>query len=104
MITLHCEKSLFVLASHQKIPLPRIENLAADTRKFFPPPIDLFHIPHVRKIFGSLQGDLLHSQMPEKSSGPRNETFYMHPCHKSLAPGGRPGLALGTRIFWHWGM
>jgi hypothetical protein len=38
---LHYEKSLFVLASHQKIPLPRIENLAVDTRTFFPLPIVL---------------------------------------------------------------
>jgi hypothetical protein len=73
----HCEKSLFVLAFHQKIPLPRIENPAADTRKFFPPPIDLIYIPHGRNFFWSLEGDLLHSQMPEKSSGPWNETFYI---------------------------
>jgi hypothetical protein len=95
-----------VLASYQKIPLPRIDNPAADTRTFFRPSIDLFHIPaHVRKLFGSLQGDLLHSQMPDKSSGPRNEKFYMPLCHnKSMAPGGRPGLAPGNRIFRHWGM
>jgi hypothetical protein len=100
----HCEKSLFVLAFHQKIPLPRIENPAADTRKFFPPPIDLIYIPHGRKIFWSLEGDLLHSQMPEKSSGPWNETFYIPPCHKSLASGVRPCLAPGTRISRQWGM
>jgi hypothetical protein len=81
MLSIHCEKSLFVLAFHQKIPLPRIENPAADTRKFFPPPIDLIYIPHGRKIFWSLEGDLMHSQMPEKSSGPWNETFYIPPCH-----------------------
>ena len=101
---LHCEKSLFVLAFHQKIPLPRIENPAADTRKFFPPPIDLIYIPHGRKFFWSLEGDLLHSQMPEKSSGPWNETFYIPPCHKSLASGVRPCLAPGTRISRQWGM
>jgi hypothetical protein len=59
----HSEKSLFVLArekgpmvlaSYQKIPLPRIGNPAADTKTFFPQPIDLFHIP----------------PMPENSSGP----------------------------------
>ncbi len=103
-IYVHCEKSLFVLAFHQKIPIPRIENPAADTRKFFPPPIDLIYIPHGRKFFWSLEGDLLHSQMPEKSSGPWNETFYILPCHKSLATGGRPCLAPGTRISRHWGM
>jgi hypothetical protein len=45
-LNIHCEKSLFVLAFHQKISLPRIENPAADTRKFFSPPIDLIYIPH----------------------------------------------------------
>jgi hypothetical protein len=79
--SLHCEKSLFVLAFHQKIALPRTENSAVDTRTFFPPPIDLFHIPHVRKLFGYLEGDLLHSHMLEKSSGPWNKTFYIAPCH-----------------------
>ncbi len=102
--TVHCEKSLFVLAFNQKIPLPRIENPAADTRKFFPPPIDRIYIPHGRKFFWSLERDLLHSQMPEKSSDPWNETFYIPPCHKSLASGGRPCLAPGTRISRHWGM
>jgi hypothetical protein len=98
------KKAFFVLAFHQKIPSPRIDNPAADTRKFFPPPIDLIHIPQGRKFFGSLEGDLLYSHMPEKSSGPWNETFYIPPCHKSLASGGRPSLALGTRISRHWGM
>ncbi len=97
-------KSLFVLDFHQKIPLLRIDNPAADTRKFFPPPIDLIHIRHGRKFFGSLEGDLLHSQMPEMSSGPWNEPFYIPPCHKYLAYGGRPCLAPGTRISRHWGM
>ena len=101
---IHCEKSLFVLAFHQKIPFPRIENPAADTRKFFPPPMDLIYIPHGQKFFWSLEGDLLHSQMPGKSSGPWNETFYIPPCHKSLASGGRPCLAPWTRISRHWGM
>jgi hypothetical protein len=41
-----------------------------------------------------VQHDVL--AMPEKSSGPRNETFYIPLCHKSLVPGGRP--------FWHWEM
>jgi hypothetical protein len=62
------------------------------------------HIPHFRKLFGSLAVDLLHSHMPEKFSGPWNGAFYIPPCYKSLAPGGRPFLAPGTRIFWHWGL
>ncbi len=97
-------KKPFCFSFPPEIPLPRIENPAADTRKFFPPPIDLIYIPHGRKFFWSLEGDLLHSQMPEKSSGPRNETFYIPPCHKSLASGGRPCLPPGTRISRHWGM
>ncbi len=70
---LHCEKSLFVLAFHQKIPFPGIENPAADTRKFFPPPIDLIYIPHGRNF-----------------SGPWKETFCIPKCRKSLpVPGMR---------------
>jgi hypothetical protein len=39
---LHCEKSLFVLASHQKIPVLRTENSAVDTRTICLPPIEFF--------------------------------------------------------------
>jgi hypothetical protein len=60
---------------------------------FFPPPINLFFtFPHVRKRLGSLERDFLHSQMPEKPSGPQNEIFYNPPCQKILVPGARPGL------------
>jgi hypothetical protein len=38
----HCEKSIFVLSSRQKIPLSRTENPAVDTKTIFPLPIDLF--------------------------------------------------------------
>ncbi len=37
--------------------------------------------------FGSLEGDILHSQFPEKSSGPWNATFYIPPYWKMLVPG-----------------
>jgi hypothetical protein len=40
-----------------------------------------------------LEGDLLYSQMLEKSSGPRNATFYILPYRKILVPEGRPGLS-----------
>ncbi len=40
-------------------------------------------------LFESLEGDLLHSQMPEKSSGPRNATFYIPQCRKILFPSSR---------------
>ncbi len=74
-------ETLFVLNSRQKISLPRIENPAVDTGTFLPPPIDLFPIPPFTKLLGSLEGDLLNSQMPEKSSGPRTETF----LHSSMS-------------------
>jgi hypothetical protein len=92
-MSMHCDKSLFVLASHQKIPVPRIDNPAVDTGIFFWPLIDLFSQSLVRQLFGS--------GIPEKSSGLWNNTFYIPPCHKSLANGGRPGLAPGTQIFLH---
>jgi hypothetical protein len=50
------------------------------------------------------EGDLLHSQMPEKSSGPWNATFYIPPCLKILVPEARQGLAPGARLLWQRGM
>jgi hypothetical protein len=91
-VHIHCEKNLFVLAS-----LPLLI-----PGHFSRHPYIFFTFPHVRKLFRSLEGDLLRSQMLEKSSCPWNETFYIPPCHKNLVPGGIPGL--GTRIFWHGGM
>jgi hypothetical protein len=41
-LSLHCGKSLFVLASRQKIPLLRTENPAVDTRKICLLPIEFF--------------------------------------------------------------
>jgi hypothetical protein len=38
----HCEKSLFVLASRQKIPVLRTENPAVDTRTICLLPIEFF--------------------------------------------------------------
>ncbi len=40
--TMHCEKSLFVLASRQKIPVLRTENPAVDTRTICLLPIEIF--------------------------------------------------------------
>jgi hypothetical protein len=39
---LHCEKSLFILASRQKIPAPRTEIPAVDTRTICLLPIEFF--------------------------------------------------------------
>ena len=47
--TLHCEKSLFVLASRQKIPVLRKENPAVSTRTIFLLPIKIFKITHAIK-------------------------------------------------------
>jgi hypothetical protein len=44
----HCEKSLFVLASRQKVPLLRTENPSVDTGTIYPEPI--FTIPHAIKV------------------------------------------------------
>ncbi len=74
------------------------------TRTFLPPSTDLFYIPHDRNLFRSLEADILHSQMPEKASGPWNAIFYIPPCQKMLVPGARPGLPPGARILWHGGM
>jgi hypothetical protein len=75
----HCEKSLFVLASRQKIPVLREENPAVDNRTICLPPVEFFKITHARKGYGrkilarnnrygrkipafwSLEGDFLHS-------------------------------------------
>jgi hypothetical protein len=47
---IHCEKSLFVLDSRQKIPVLRKENPAVDTRTICLPPIEFFTIPHARQV------------------------------------------------------
>ncbi len=41
-LLMHCEKSLFVLASRQKIPILRTENPAVDTRTICLLPIEFF--------------------------------------------------------------
>jgi hypothetical protein len=46
---IHCEKSLFVLASRQKIQALRTEIPAVDTRTICLLPIDFFQITHARK-------------------------------------------------------
>jgi hypothetical protein len=45
----HCEKSLFVLASRQKIPVLRTEKPTVDTRTICLPPIEFFKVTHARK-------------------------------------------------------
>ncbi len=64
------KKSLFVLASRQKIPVLRTENPAVDTTTIYLPPIEFYgrkiqarNNRYGRKIlaFWSLEGDFLHS-------------------------------------------
>jgi hypothetical protein len=45
----HCEKSLFVLASRQKIPVLRTENPVVETRKICLSAIEFFKMTHARK-------------------------------------------------------
>jgi hypothetical protein len=49
---LHCEKSLFVLASRQKISVLRIENPAVDTRTICLLPIEFFLKYPCQKSYG----------------------------------------------------
>jgi hypothetical protein len=47
---LHCEKSLFVSASRQKIPVLRTENPPVDTRTICLLPIEFFKLPMAEKF------------------------------------------------------
>ncbi len=52
----HCEKSLFVLASRQKIPVVRTENPAVDTRTICLLPIEFFKLPMPEKLRPEIPG------------------------------------------------
>ncbi len=41
-------------------------------------------LTYAGKVFRSLETDLFHSPLPEKSSGPWSETIYILPSRKSL--------------------
>ncbi len=71
----HCEKSPFVLASRQKIPVLRTENPAVNARTICLPPIEFFKIPHARKATAG----------KSRPSGPWRETFYI-PMPEKLRP------------------
>ncbi len=75
---IHCEKSLFVLASHQKTPVLRKENPAVDTRTICLPPIEFFNIPHARKATaGKSRPKTTDTAEKSQPSGPWRETFYI---------------------------
>ncbi len=79
---LHCEKSLFVLASRQKIPVLRTEN----TRTICLPPIEFFKIPHARKATaGKFRPRTTDTAGKSRPSGPWRETFYI-PMPEKLRP------------------
>jgi hypothetical protein len=72
------EKSLFVLASRQKIPVLRTENHAVDTRTICLPPIEFFKIPHARKATaGKSRPKTTDTARKSRPSGPWRETFYI---------------------------
>jgi hypothetical protein len=83
---LHCEKSLFVLTSRQKIPVLRTENSAVDTRTVCLPPIEFFKISQARKATARKSRPKT-TDTAEKSrpSGPWRETFYI-PMPEKLRP------------------
>jgi hypothetical protein len=84
MFLLHCEKSLFVLAYHQKIPLQGLKIWLLIPEKFSRHPWIFFTFP-----------------MSEKSSGPRKETFCIPRCLKILpVPGMRHFTCLHAIKVW----
>ncbi len=83
---IHCEKSLFVLSSRQKIPVLRTENPAVDTRTICLPPIEFFKIPHARKATaGKSRPKITDTAGKSRPSGPWRETFYV-PMPEKLRP------------------
>ncbi len=83
---LHCEKSLFVLASRQKIPVLRKENLAVDTRTICLPPIEFFKITYARKATaGKSWPETTDTAGISRPSGLWRETFYI-PLPEKVTP------------------
>ncbi len=84
--SVHCEKSLFVLASHQKIPVFRTENPAVDTRTICLPPTEFFKIPHARKATaGKSWPETTDTARKSQPSGPWRQTFNI-PMPEKLRP------------------
>ncbi len=82
----HYEKSFFVLASRQKIPVLRAENPAVDTRTICLPPLKFFKISHARKATaGKSRPKTTDTAKKSRPSGPWRETFYI-PMPEKLRP------------------
>jgi hypothetical protein len=78
LFTVHCEKSLSVLASRQKSQVLRTENPAADTRTICLPPIEFFKITHARKTTaGKSRPETTDTAGISRPSGLWRETFYI---------------------------
>jgi hypothetical protein len=85
-MVLHCEKSLFVLASRQKIPVLRKENPAVDTRTFCLQPIEFFKTAHARKATaGKFWPETTDAAEKFRLSGLWRETFYI-PLPEKVMP------------------
>jgi hypothetical protein len=83
---MHCEKSLFVLASRQKIPVLRKENPAVSTRTIFLLPIEFFKITHARKATaGKFWPETTDTTGKFRPSGLWRETFYI-PLPEKVTP------------------
>ncbi len=81
---MHCEKSLYVLASRQKIPVLRTENPAVDTRTICLTPIEFFKITHARKARKS-RPETTDTAGKSRPSGLWRETFYIPLSEKVTA-------------------
>ncbi len=80
---MHCEKSLFVLASRRKIPVLRTENPAVDTRTICLPPIEFFKITQARKATaGKSRPETTDMAGKSRPSGLWRETFYIPALEK----------------------
>jgi hypothetical protein len=78
----HCEKSLFVLASSQKIPVLRIENPAVSTRTFFLLPIKFFKITMPEKLRPENSGQTQQIQPENYGLLVSGGILFTFPCRK----------------------
>ncbi len=77
-MSLHCENSLFVLVSRQKIPVLRTENPAVDNRTICLPPIEFLKITHARKdTAGKSRPETTDMAGKSRPSSLWRETFYI---------------------------
>jgi hypothetical protein len=72
------KKAFLFLASRQKIPVLRTENLAVNTRTICLLPIEFFKIPHARKATaGKSRPEATGTAGKSRPSVPWRETFYI---------------------------